>query len=208
VGSFVWEKRKLHAHDVAYESITLPSTLPFLVAHYKRLLPQQVTWSQIIEIEEFLLSTDRSKHATDWKVLPFEEYKHPSIKYLTKPNFRIGMDIQMRPANKIQRLVNPQLATYLLGQIGEEFGQGVAGFKTILQQRTKILKKTTDLYATSMVLTWISMCRIWKIYHLCLNTSHRGVAGFGGSHMGAAGFLTLDLTSRMAASEPSGSQLP
>jgi hypothetical protein len=68
----------------------------------------------------------------------------------------------------------------------------VAGLKTILQQRTKILKETTDLYATSMVLKWISMCRIWKIDHRCLNTIHRGVAGFGGSAMGPAGFLTLD----------------
>jgi hypothetical protein len=58
---------------------------------------------------------------------------------------------------------------------------------------------------TSMVLTRISMCRIWKIDHRCLNTIRRGVAGCGGSDMGAAGFLTLDLSSRMAASEPSGS---
>jgi hypothetical protein len=118
------------------------------------------------------------------------------------------MDIQMRPANKNQRLVNPQTATYLLGQLEEVFLKAVAGFKTILQQWTKILKETTNLYATSMVLTWISMCQIWKIDHRCLNTIHRGVAGFGGSGMGAAGFLTLDLTSRMAAGEPSGSQLP
>jgi hypothetical protein len=88
-GFFCVGKRKLDAHDFAHESIILPSTLPFLVAHYKRSLPQQDTWSQNIDTEEFLLLMDRSKYATDWKNLSFEEYNHPSIKYLTKPNFRV-----------------------------------------------------------------------------------------------------------------------
>lgn len=109
-----------------------------------------------------------------------------------------------------------QAASNVVGQLLEEFGQAAAGFKTILQQRTDVMKETTDrkkdIYGTSTGANDVEDIPI-------LNLENRppvyGMSqdnyddGNNGGMMGSGGFPTLDLTSSMmAAGEPTGSQLP
>jgi len=101
-----------------------------------------------------------------------------------------------------------QEATNMVGQLQEEFGQAAAGFKTILQQRTDVMKETTDrkrdIYGTGST----SNSEIEDIP--ILNLENRPPVYNRSQGMGPAGFPTLDLTSgmMMAAGEPTGSQLP
>jgi hypothetical protein len=102
-----------------------------------------------------------------------------------------------------------QEADNLVGQLKEEFVQATTGFKKVLQQRTDGMKETTDRkrqvyggsskdqeYAASMV----NLENKPPVYESSSTTAS----------MGQGGFPTLDLTSGMAAGEPSGSgsQLP
>ena len=109
-----------------------------------------------------------------------------------------------------------QQASNVVGQLQEEFGQAAAGFKTILQQRTDVLKETTDrkrdIYGTGSGANEVEDIPVLNlenrppIYNLSSHDDNTGV-GVGG--MGPAGFPTLDLTSgMMAAGESTGSQLP
>ena len=103
-----------------------------------------------------------------------------------------------------------QEASNMVGQLQEEFGQAAAGFKTILQQRTDVMKETTDrkkdIYGTDTVedVPILNLENRPPVY----STSDDNSGGFG-NPTAPGGFPTLDLTSgMMAAGEPSGSQLP
>lgn len=110
-----------------------------------------------------------------------------------------------------------QEATNMVGQLQEEFGQAAAGFKTILQQRTNLLKETTDrkrdIYGANEqedvpILNLENRPPVYNYDQPIGGLGGGGVFGTASGGMGAAGFPTLDLTSGMAAGEPSGSQLP
>jgi syntaxin 5 len=106
-----------------------------------------------------------------------------------------------------------QEASNMVGQLQEEFGQAAAGFKTLLQQRTNVLKETTDrkrdIYGAQEDVPVLNLENRPPVYNYDSPNGGLGRGlGAGGSGMGAAGFPTLDLTSGMAAGEPSGSQLP
>ena len=120
-----------------------------------------------------------------------------------------------------------QEASNMVGQLQEEFGQAAAGFKTILQQRTDVMKETTDrkreIYGTGGAndvedIPILNLENRPAVYNLSQdsnsnsNSNNNAGGGIGGGHgigMGPAGFPTLDLTSgMMAAGEPTGSQLP
>lgn len=111
---------------------------------------------------------------------------------------------QKRTLGKNSQLA--QASDNVVGQLQEEFGQAAAGFKSILQQRTDVMKETTDrkkdIYGSDTVedVPILNLENRPPVY----STSDDG-GGFGGPQ----GFPTLDLTSgMMAAGEPSGSQLP
>jgi len=93
-----------------------------------------------------------------------------------------------------------QEATNVVGQLKEEFGEAAAGFKKVLQQRTDVIKETTDrkrlVYGSKEETSMLSLENKPPVY--------------GAESMGSAGFPTLDLTSGMTAGEStsSGSQLP
>lgn len=93
-----------------------------------------------------------------------------------------------------------QEASNVVGQLKEEFGEAAAGFKKVLQQRTDVMKETTDrkrdIYGTKEETSILSLENRPPVYEE--------------SSMGATGFPTLDLTSGMTTGEPtsSGSQLP
>ena len=113
-----------------------------------------------------------------------------------------------------------QEATNMVGQLQEEFGQAAAGFKTILQQRTNVMKETTDrkrdIYGAQEDIPILNLENRPPVYE------HQNSGGFGGGGLGgggigmgsgagmgpAAGFPTLDLTSGMTTGEPTGSSLP
>jgi anti-sigma28 factor (negative regulator of flagellin synthesis) len=117
-----------------------------------------------------------------------------------------------------------QAASNVVGQLQEEFGQAAAGFKTILQQRTDVMKETTDrkkdIYGTSTgahdvedipILNLENRPPVYGMSQDYDNYDDNNGGGFGGSGngMGSGGFPTLDLTSgMMAAGESTGSQLP
>ena len=112
-----------------------------------------------------------------------------------------------------------QEASNMVGQLKEEFGQAAAGFKTILQQRTNVMKETTDrkrdIYGGSAVDDTMEDVPVLNLENrppVYDHSDNNGMAsgGLGGGALGAGGmaFPTLDLTSGMAAGEPSGSQLP
>ena len=112
-----------------------------------------------------------------------------------------------------------QEASNMVGQLKEEFGQAAAGFKTILQQRTNVMKETTDrkrdIYGGSAVDDTMEDVPVLNLENrppVYDYSDNNGMAsgGLGGGALGAGGmaFPTLDLTSGMAAGEPSGSQLP
>jgi syntaxin 5 len=98
-----------------------------------------------------------------------------------------------------------QAASNVVGQLKEEFGEAAAGFKKVLQQRTDVLKETTD--------------RKRQVYgggtdkddnmmnNSILNLENKPPVYSSDGSMGMAGFPTLDLTSGMTAGE-SSSQLP
>jgi syntaxin 5 len=94
-----------------------------------------------------------------------------------------------------------QEASNMVGQLKEEFGEAAAGFKKVLQQRTDVMKETTDrkrqIYGTEKEETSV-----------LLSLENRPPVYEDSAT--AAGFPTLDLTSGMTAGEPSssGSQLP
>lgn len=95
-----------------------------------------------------------------------------------------------------------QQTTNLVAQLKEEFGQAAGGFKVILQQRTDVMKETTDrkrqIYGSDEDVPVLNLENKPPVY------------GESSMSMGAMGFPTLDLTSGMATGEPtsSGSQLP
>jgi syntaxin 5 len=105
-----------------------------------------------------------------------------------------------------------QEATNMVDQLQEEFGQAAAGFKTILQQRTNVLKETTDrkrdIYGAQEDVPVLNLENRPPVYHYDPPSGGMGAGGLGGSGNSASGFPTLDLTSGMAAGEPTGSQLP
>ncbi|KAL3893357.1 MAG: hypothetical protein SGARI_008220, partial [Bacillariaceae sp.] len=115
----------------------------------------------------------------------------------------------------------------MVASLQEEFGQAAAGFKTILQQRTSVLKETTDrkrdIYGGNgmddgSIMEDVPVLNLENrppVYNndsgSALNLGGLGGGGLGSGGAGgmaAAGFPTLDLTSGMGAGEPSGSQLP
>jgi hypothetical protein len=107
-----------------------------------------------------------------------------------------------------------QEASNLVEGLKQEFGEAANGFKTILQQRTDVLKETTDrkrdIYGggsgTSDVYEDVPILNLKNgppVYYDGATSS-----GIGNMGMGAAGFPTLDLTSGMTTGEPTGSQLP
>jgi syntaxin 5 len=97
-----------------------------------------------------------------------------------------------------------QEASNVVGQLKEEFGEAAAGFKKVLQQRTDVLKETTDrklqIYGAKEETSVLSLENKPPVYG-------DSMMSMG---MGGAGFPTLDLTSGMTAGEStsSGSQLP
>ncbi|KAG7357587.1 syntaxin [Nitzschia inconspicua] len=95
-----------------------------------------------------------------------------------------------------------QEATNMVGQLQEEFGQAAAGFKTILQQRTNLLKETTDrkrdIYGAQEDVPVLNLENRPPVYNYDQPTGSTALTGFP----------TLDLTSGMTAGEPTGSQLP
>lgn len=108
-----------------------------------------------------------------------------------------------------------QQASNVVGQLQEEFGQAAAGFKTILQHRTDVLKETTDrkrdIYGTGTGANDVEDIPVLNLENRppVYNRSSHDDNGAGGGGMGPAGFPTLDLTSgMMAAGEATGSQLP
>ena len=112
-----------------------------------------------------------------------------------------------------------QEAINMVSQLQEEFGQAAAGFKTILKQRTDVMKETTDrkrdIYGTgssSNEMEDIPVLNLENrppVYNFSQDDTGIGGGGGGGGSMGPTGFPTLDLTSgMMAAGEPTGSQLP
>jgi hypothetical protein len=117
-----------------------------------------------------------------------------------------------------------QEASNVVVQLKEEFGQAAAGFKTILQQRTDTLKDVSDrkkdIYgggSSSGIddmedVPVLNLENRPPVYHDYSNSGFGGGIGgglgAGGGPPPIAGFPTLDLTSGMAAGEPSGSQLP
>jgi hypothetical protein len=114
-----------------------------------------------------------------------------------------------------------QEAINMVSQLQEEFGQAAAGFKTILKQRTDVMKETTDrkrdIYGTGSSSSTNEMEDIPvlnlenrpPVYNFDQDDAGIGGGGGGGGSMGPSGFPTLDLTSgMMAAGEPTGSQLP
>merc|ERR1712232_108128 len=99
-----------------------------------------------------------------------------------------------------------QQTTNLVEQLKEEFGQAAGGFKEILQQRTDVMKETTDrkrqIYGSGDEIPVLNLENKPPVYG-DQSTSNT-------TSMGAMGFPTLDLTSGMSTGEPSssGSQLP
>lgn len=107
-----------------------------------------------------------------------------------------------------------QQASNLVDGLKAEFGQAANGFKTILQQRTDVLKETTDrkrdIYGgndTSDGYEDVPILNLENRPPVYYDSATSG--GIGGSMgMGVAGFPTLDLTSGMTTGEPTGPQLP
>lgn len=93
-----------------------------------------------------------------------------------------------------------QEASNVVGQLKEEFGEAAAGFKKVLQQRTDVLKETTDrklqIYGATEEISALSLENKPPVY--------------GDDSAMGMGFPTLDLTGGMTAGEStsSGSQLP
>jgi hypothetical protein len=116
-----------------------------------------------------------------------------------------------------------QQASNLVDGLKAEFGQAANGFKTILQQRTDVLKETTDrkrdIYGGGNGtnndgyedVPILNLENRPPVYYDSATSSGGmgGGSGMGmGMGMGAAGFPTLDLTSGMTTGEPTGSELP
>ena len=122
-----------------------------------------------------------------------------------------------------------QEASNLVGQLKEEFGEAAAGFKAVLQQRTDVMKETTDMKKQVYGgdnnndddpgdVPILNLENKPPVYQPAssFSTPMAG-GGLGGGGMGAgpplslgSGFPTLDLTSGMSAGESSSSasQLP
>lgn len=102
-----------------------------------------------------------------------------------------------------------QEASNMVGQLKEEFGYAAAGFKTILEQRTNVLKETTDrkrdIYGSQEDVPVLNLENRPPVYD---NDPSFSLGTGATAGIGAAGFPTLDLTSGMATGEPTGSQLP
>mmetsp|Transcript_52172 Transcript_52172/g.125994 ORF Transcript_52172/g.125994 Transcript_52172/m.125994 type:complete len:434 (-) Transcript_52172:130-1431(-) len=136
-----------------------------------------------------------------------------------------GRQIQQQKRSLEKNSKAGEEASNVVGQLKEEFGQAAAGFKTILQQRTDTLKDVSDrkkdIYGNGSGsnidndmedVPVLNLENRPPVYHDYSNSG--GGGGIGGG-LGAGGmpppvsnFPTLDLTSGMAAGEPSGSQLP
>ena len=121
-----------------------------------------------------------------------------------------------------------QEASNLVGQLKEEFGEAAAGFKAVLQQRTDVMKETTDrkkqVYGGGDHSNYdddpgdvpiLNLENKPPVYQSASSFS-TPLAGGAGAGMGGpplslgSGFPTLDLTSGMSAGEStsSASQLP
>jgi hypothetical protein len=90
-----------------------------------------------------------------------------------------------------------QEATNLVGQLKSEFAQTTAGFKKVLQQRTDSMKEATD-HKSNVYGGAVDM----------ISLDNKPLVYDNSSLTLGQGFPTLDLTSGMAAGEPSGSMLP
>jgi len=98
-----------------------------------------------------------------------------------------------------------QASSNVVGQLQEEFGLAAKDFKSILQQRTDVMKETTDrkrdIYGNDEIepIPTLNLENRPPVYS---SSSDGGGIGMGG-------FPTLDLTSgMMPAGEPTGSQFP
>lgn len=123
-----------------------------------------------------------------------------------------------------------QEASNVVGQLKEEFGEAAAGFKKVLQQRTDVMKETTDMKRQVYGgggdndddpgdVPILNLENKPPVYQSSL-TSHNNYStptaggglggGLGGGMSGGNAFPTLDLTSGMSAGESSSSssQLP
>ena len=127
-----------------------------------------------------------------------------------------GRDIAQQKRTLGKNSQPAQEASNVVGQLQEEFGQAAEGFKTILQQRTDVMKETTDrkrdIYGTGNEADDLEDIPVLNlenrppVYNYSQDDESNG--GFG-SGMGQAGFPTLDLTSGiMTAGEANGSHLP
>lgn len=123
-----------------------------------------------------------------------------------------------------------QEASNLVGQLKEEFGEAAAGFKAVLQQRTDVMKETTDMKKQVYggdnndddpgdvpILNLENKPPVYQSASSFSTPMAGGGLGGGGMGMGmgpplsmGSGFPTLDLTSGMSAGESSSStsQLP
>lgn len=113
-----------------------------------------------------------------------------------------------------------QEASNLVGQLKEEFGEAAAGFKKVLQQRTDVMKETTDMKKQVYGggddddpgdVPILNLENKPPVYSMSSTPIGRASGGMGQTplSMGNA-FPTLDLTSGMSAGESSSSasQLP
>ena len=133
-----------------------------------------------------------------------------------------GRQIQQQKRSLGKNSQAGEEASNVVGQLKEEFGQAAAGFKTILQQRTDTLKDVSDrkkdIYGSGSGsnidsdmedVPVLNLENRPPVYHDYSNSSGPGGGlGAGGIPPPVSNFPTLDLTSGMAAGEPSGSQLP
>jgi syntaxin 5 len=131
-----------------------------------------------------------------------------------------GRQIQMQKRALGKNSQAGEEASNVVGQLKEEFGQAAAGFKSILQQRTDTLRDVSDrkkdIYGggSSNIddmddVPVLNLENRPPVYHDYSSSSNNTGGGLGGGMPPPIGnFPTLDLTSGMAAGEPSGSQLP
>mmetsp|Transcript_9504 Transcript_9504/g.23328 ORF Transcript_9504/g.23328 Transcript_9504/m.23328 type:complete len:397 (+) Transcript_9504:197-1387(+) len=125
-----------------------------------------------------------------------------------------GRDIAQQKRTLGKNSQPAQEASNVVGQLQEEFGQAAAGFKTILQQRTDVMKETTDrkrdIYGSGNGADDMEDIPVLNLENRppVYSQENDNSGGFA-SGMGQPAFPTLDLTSGlMAAGEATGSQLP
>lgn len=128
-----------------------------------------------------------------------------SIENLNGRLDQAGKDIAQQKRQLGKNSQAGQEATNLVGQLKEEFVEATAGFKKVLQQRTDIMKETTDrkrlVYGDSS-----DDNNAQDSTNLLSLENHPPVYESASSSMGMGqgGFPTLDLTSGMTTGEPTG----